>query len=124
MDKSIYVDAVEKANCALDLQRKIVGVRFLFSQEEFDLAGSPKPSARYSYCKMVTKATKGEAMKVDVDNFGCFAAARVLGIVELDDWYTSGHYYGNCGLYEDFPTGKEITDNMSMCGHKAFGLEI
>jgi len=124
MDKSIYVDAVEKANCALELQRRIVGVRFLFSQEEFDRANAPKPSARFSYCKMVTKATQGKAMKVDVDNFGCFAAARVLGIVELDDWYTSGHYYGNCGLYEDFPTGKEVTDHMSMCGHKAFGLEI
>jgi len=74
MDKLTYVDAVEKAHCALDLQRRIVGVRFLFSKEEFDLAASPITSARYSYCKMVTKATKGEAMKVDVDNFGCFAA--------------------------------------------------
>ena len=124
MDKAVYIDAVEKANCALDLKRRIVGVRFLFSEEDFNLARTKKPTSRMTYCRMVVKATKGEEMKVDVTNFGCFAAARVLGIVELDDWYTSGHYYGNCGLYEDFPTAKGITDQMSMCGHKAFGLEI
>jgi len=124
MDKSKYIDAVKKANCALPLERKIVGVRFIFSEDEFRLAEAKKASSRMSYCRMVTRASKGEAMKVDVDNFGCFASARVLGIVELDDWYVSGHYYGKCGLYEDMGTGKEITDNMSMCGHKAYGLEI
>lgn len=124
MDKSKYIDAAKKANCSLELERKIVGVRFIFSEDEFNQAEAKKPLARMSYCRMVTRATKGEGMKVDIDNFGCFAAARVLGIVDLDDWYTSGHYYGNCGLYEDVPTAKEVTDNMSMCDHKAYGIEI
>lgn len=124
METTEYALAVERANCALDLERRIVGVRFLFSQEEFEAADIKIPSTRMTYCRMVVRASKGEEMKVNVNNFGCFAAARVLGIVDLDDWYVSGHYYGNSGLYRDFPTAKQVTDQMSMCGHKAVGLEI
>lgn len=124
MTPSAYGEAVKKACCALDLERRIVGVRFLFSSAEFDRTETQKPASRMTYCRMVTRAAKGEAMKADQNNFGCFAAARVLGIVEMDDWYTSGHYYGNCGLYQDLPTAKEITDHMPVCGHKAYGLEI
>jgi uncharacterized protein (DUF169 family) len=124
MEINEFVQAVERANCAVDLQRCIVGVRFLFSHAEFEVADAPIPSARMTYCKMVIRASKGEDMKVDVNNFGCFAAARVLGIVELDDWYVSGHYYGTSGLYRDYPTAKQVTGQMSRCGHKAVGLEI
>lgn len=124
MEHSIYADAVEKAGCALDLDRRIVGVRFIFSQEDFSDTDTDQPSARMTYCRMVTRAAKGEAMKVDVGNFGCFAAARVLGIVEMDDWYASGHYYGTSGLYEAYPTAKQVTDLMSRCNHRAVGLEI
>lgn len=124
MDQKEYIRAVTRAGCALDFERHIVGIRFLFSDEEYDAASAPRPSGRMTYCKMVTQASKGEEMKVNVNNFGCFAAARVLGIVEMDDWYTSGHYYGNCGLYRDFPTGKQITDQMSRCDHRACGIEV
>ena len=121
---SRYADAVERANCALDLSKQIVGIRFLFSKEAFDAAEPEQPERRMSYCRMVAGAARGKEMKVDVTNFECFASARVLGIVGLDDWYTSGNYYGTCGLYEDFATAKEVTDHMSMCGHKAYGLEV
>ena len=94
MEKEIYIDAVKKMNCVLDLKRKVVGVRFLFTKEEFEEAQAEKPKGRMPYCKMINRAMGGDKIKVDFDNFGCFAAARVLGIVDLDDWYTSGHYAG------------------------------
>lgn len=124
MEKEKYIDAVKKMNCVLDLKRKVVGVRFLFTVEEFESAQAEKPKGRMPYCKMINRAMDGEKIKVDFDNFGCFAAARVLGIVDLDDWYTSGHYYGECGLYQDMPTAKEITDSISKCNHKCYGIEI
>lgn len=124
MNKEKYIKAVRKANCALDLKRKIIGVRFLFSKEEFEQAETEKPSGKMPYCRMITNASAGKSVKVDFDNFGCFASARVLGIAEMDDWYVSGRYYGYCGLYQDFPTAREITDNISKCNHKVYGLEI
>lgn len=124
MKKEIYIDAVKKMNCVLDLKRKVVGVRFLFTKEEFESAQAPRQNGKLTYCKMINRAMDGSQIKADFDNFGCFAAARVLGIVNLDDWYTSGHYYGKCGLYQDMPTAKEVTDNISKCNHKSYGVEI
>lgn len=124
MERERYLDAVKKMNCVLDLKRRIVGVRFLFTREEFEEAEAEKPKGRMPYCKMINRAMEGKGLKADFDNFGCFSAARVLGIVDMDDWYTSGHYYGKCGLYQDMPTAKEITDNISNCNHKAYGVEV
>lgn len=124
MKKNKYKESVKKANCALELERKIVGVRFLFSKEEFDQSGIKEQSGRIPYCKMVAKATQGRGTKANCDNFGCFAGARVLGIVEIDDWYSSGHYYGKCGLYQDYPTAKEVTNNIAKVEHKAYGVEV
>lgn len=124
MEREKYTDAVKRANCVLDLKRRIVGVRFIFSKEDFEQANAETPKGKMPYCKMINRAMDGNGMKVDFDNFGCFAAARVLGIVDMDDWYVSGHYYGRCGLYQDMPTAKEVTDSISNCGHKAYGLEI
>jgi len=73
---------------------------------------------------MVVSASKGNSIKANINNFGCFAGARSLGIVELDDWYTSGHYYGNCGLYEDYPTARKVTEYISKINHKAYGVEV
>lgn len=124
MDKEKYIEAIKRVKCALDMKRKIVGVKFLFSKEEFEASETEQIKGRMPYCKMINYAMEVRGLKVNVDNFGCFSSARVLGIVEVDDWYASGHYYGVCGLYQDMPTAKEITNNISKCNHKAYGLEI
>ena len=52
MDKEKVKEAVVKANCALKLERKIVGVKFLFSEEEFNNAAAKSLKAKVPYCVM------------------------------------------------------------------------
>ena len=61
---------LEYANCALKLEHKIVAMKFLFTEEEFEAADVPKLSGKMSYCTMVIHAGEGESMKADIDNFG------------------------------------------------------
>lgn len=40
---------LEYANCALKLEHKIVAMKFLFTEEEFEAADVPKLSGKMSY---------------------------------------------------------------------------
>ena len=98
---------LEYANCALKLEHKIVAMKFLFTEEEFEAADVPKLSGKMSYCTMVIHAGEGESMKADIDNFGCFGGARALGIVDDDRYYLDGRFFEPRGLYQDLATARE-----------------
>lgn len=115
---------VKEANCALSLDRRFVGVRFLYTEEDFKNCDIEGVESRFTYCTMVLKATKGRSLKVNSENFGCFAGARALGIVETENWYRSGQYYGSCGLYKDLDIAKLATDSITRCSKGVYGLEI
>ena len=116
--------AVTKANCALKLDRKIVGVKFLFTQEEFNSAEAKKLEVKMPYCVMVKLGMGGRAVKATLDNFGCLSSARALGILEVEELVSSGRHYRKSGLYQDLITSKNVFNNMTMCKHKAYGIMI
>ena len=115
---------VEYANCALKLEHRIVGMKFLFTQEEFDAADAPKLESRMSYCTMVIHAGRGESMKADINNFGCFGGARALGIVDDDPYYLDGRFFEPRGLYQDLATAREVTSHMHRCSHRVKGIMV
>lgn len=117
-------DAVTKIHCTLPMKRKIVGTRFLFTKDEFDAAKSVQLQSKMTYCTMVIKAMDGQSVRANFDNFGCFGGARALGIVDPDELYTSGRYFATCGLYQDLATAKDVASRMSICKHRAYGVEI
>lgn len=119
-----YKLAVKKLNCILNLDREVVGVRFIFTEEEFKECKSEELNSRMTYCRMVKNGTEGRNLKASIDHFGCFAGARALGVVELDDYYMSGHYYGKSGLYEGQSTARKVTEEISKISHKVYGVEL
>ena len=108
----------------LDLQREPVGVRFLVDRQAYDKCKLTPSKSKLRYCQMVQNASLGERLKVSLDNFACFAGARVLGLVEIEEWYRSGSYYNSCGLYQDRAIAKNVTKNIEKCDHKVLGMEI
>lgn len=123
-DREAIRRAVIKANCALGLERRIVGTKFLFTRKEFDEAEAPPLTSKMRYCVMVERATRGEKTKADFANFGCLGGARALGIVEREEFYLSGRYYKPTGLYQDLATSKEVATHISGCRHRAYGVEV
>ncbi|HCJ57224.1 DUF169 domain-containing protein [Lutispora sp.] len=123
-DQNAVRRAVIKANCALEFERSIVGIKFLFTQKEFEMANAPQLQSQKSYCAMVVHAAHGKKLKADFSNFGCFGGARALGIVALDEFYTSGRFFQNRGLYTDLTTSKEVSNHISICKHRAYGVQV
>ena len=123
-DQNSVKRTLEYANCALKLERKIVGMKFLFTDEEFEAADVPKLSGKISYCTMVIHAGDGVSLKADIDNFGCFGGARALGIVDDDRFYLDGRFFEPRGLYQDLATSREVTSHIHRCDHRVKGIMV
>jgi len=78
MSLEAITELVSKADCALELERKIVGVKFISTAEEFQRAEAQSFDNRMPYCVLVKLASMGHSRKAHLDNFGCLAAARAL----------------------------------------------
>ena len=124
MDTIKIEQALDKAYCALALKRKIVGVKFLFDQEEFNQADAKPLTVKMPYCVMVKRAMLGNKIKAVFENFGCLSSARTLGLMEANDFFSSGRHYRKLGLYQNLVVAKNTLQQMTICQHKAYGVMI
>lgn len=124
MNRPEVLEAVKKINCALRLNRKIVGIKFLFDKEEFDKAEAKKLTAKMPYCVMIRNAMEGKSLKASVENAGCPGGARALGMIDPDETSSSGRHYLKLGLYQDLSTAKNVYKNATFCRHKLFGIMV
>lgn len=124
MDRNKVQQSLIKANCALDLDRKIVGVKFLFTAEEFCQADAKEINSPMHYCAMVKAATAGNGIKAAAEYFSCPGSARALGMMEPEEFFISGKHYLKLGLYQDLITAKNARNNMTFCQHKAYGVMV
>jgi uncharacterized protein (DUF169 family) len=124
MDQENLGKLVMKMNCALELERKIVGVKFLFSQEDYESADARPLKNKLNYCVMVKSAMAGAAVKATGDELACIAGARAIGLKEIDDFHKSGQNGKRLGLYRDMATAKKVRDGMSYCDHHAYGIMV
>lgn len=113
-----------RMNCALELKRKIVGVKFLFSREDFEASDVKRVATKLNYCVMVRMATSGRALKATGDDLACLAGARATGLKDIDDYHRSGQNGKRLGIYRDMATAKSVRDRMSYCDHKAYGIVV
>lgn len=124
MNPQKLAEDLDKISCALELSRQIVGMKFLFTEEEFTAAQAKTLKGKMAYCVMVMAATNGHAFKANAYNFGCFGGARALGIVALDELFISGRLYDSLGLYRDLSTAKNVVNNLTCCRHQAYGVML
>lgn len=117
-------DQIIMLNCALELDRKIVGIKFLFTEEDYVMADAKQLTNKMNYCVMVKLAMNGVALKARGDDLACLAGARALGLTEIDNLQKSGLIGKKLGLYRDMPTSKKTRDSMSYCDHNAYGIMV
>lgn len=120
-DKDEYIKLL---NCALKLERKVTGVKFIFTEEEYRAAEAQPITGKLPYCVMVKSAMAGKGTKAAAENFGCNGAAKALGVVEPGEISTSGRFYESLGLYQDLTVSKNVQKNTTFCGHKAYGVMV
>lgn len=104
------------------LERRAVGVKLLFSEDEYDAAGAKKLTGKMNYCVMVKSATNGYSIKARLESFGCVSGAKSLGLTGDDEYTRSGRFYRDKGMYRDLVTCKDVCDKMTASSHKAYAV--
>lgn len=122
---SVHVEkTMHQLKCALSLERRIVAVKFLFNEDEFNSADAQRITGKIPYCVMVKAASGGKGTKASAENFGCSGGARALGVIDPGELSTSGRLYNKLGLYRDLATSKNVQQNTTFCRHRVFGIIV
>lgn len=111
-------------NIFIDLERQAIGIRFIFTEEEFKTIDLNTPKGTMTYCTAVRNASRGKGVKLKKDNFACMAAAMALGIIESNQEFESGYRNKNMGLYRDLTLSRQVAKDMVFCHHRIYGVEI
>lgn len=86
---------------ALGLKRRIIGVKFLFIEEEYYDFDAGEMNVKMSFCGLAARAMKGEKIKGKCDSFSCQGGPEMLGMKPVPNYVYSGKQFGTFRLYED-----------------------
>ena len=118
------IDNTNKLETVLDLERQIVGVKFVYSKEEFDQIETKSVRHKMSYCNTVRLATKGHSFKAESENFLCKGSARALGLLKTDNRVLSGEDYYSFNMYNSRGTAKGVQENVTFLSHDIYGVQV
>lgn len=115
---------IEKLYCALGLKRKIVGVKFIFTRDEFENMDIEQLQGAASYCYMVKMASEGRMFKAGNENFRCNSSARALGMRQKSEKAIAGREYFSYGLYDSLSRAKQVQSDVTYINHSIYGIAI
>ncbi len=108
----------------LEIERRVVGVKFLADKPAFDAASGKHLTTKMPYCVMVKVAMAGVALKVTLDNISCNGARNVLGLTEPLPTFLTGESGVRLGLYCDQDVAQRAAANLSRIGNRSHGMQI
>lgn len=108
----------------LDLDRKPVGIKFFFDQEEFDNFEVNQRDRKVTYCNSVQLASKGHEMKLTKENQGCPNGAFALNFTDVPPPISSGKGRFSKNIYKDIETSKQINDDMKFMEERPYGIAV
>lgn len=117
-------EIAERFNCAFDWPRYVVGIRFIFSEKDYDEIKAVELNKPINYCQMVRAASRGNCIKSKAEMHRCIAAARALGLAEVDEFHRSGNKGLGFQLYNDLGTAKYTRDRQTICDHKLYAVLV
>ncbi|MGC8803699.1 MAG: DUF169 domain-containing protein [Bacteroidales bacterium] len=95
----------------LGLTTSLVGVKFLFSEDEIP-KGIDKLEG-HRYCQALIKARHGAHVLLDAEGIACPAAAAAFGFKPLPDGLKTGKGLVGFGIVTDESTGKTMFEGMT-----------
>ncbi len=110
------------AGALLTLQRRIAGIKFLYSDEDYEQAAAAPVRAKVAYCVVVKAAMMGRSLKLAASRCGCNGASRALGFTPPPADFFSGRLYEGFGLYHDLATCRQVAGGMTSCSRFCRGI--
>ena len=77
----------------LSPQRHAVGVKFLYTEAEYEASDAPQLKAAVSYCNMVRVASQGKNLKATAVLSACPGGRMATGLEPVSDYKKSGCSY-------------------------------
>jgi uncharacterized protein (DUF169 family) len=124
MIKSNLKEDLKVFNSILNIERQVVGIKFLFTKEELEEFPQQQLERRAAYCTLVRNAGNGKGCKVTLENFSCMAAARALGLTETTQESASGKRHKDLGVYKNLCISRSVAKDMVFCKHQVIGVAI
>lgn len=125
--KELVKEYVENLELMLDLKRKPVGIKLLFTEEEYNKCEVNEIKGKTAYCVMVEKATRGFRFKSKLSNHGCDGGTTALSLEDSNETIESGREYFSYNLYATNATAyrmrKEIK-SLHRAGFTTYGVLI
>lgn len=117
-------EALAKLETSEILTRKPVGIKFLFTKEEYEGCPVEEARAKMAYCVMVKTASLGVCMKTDITKCICGGGTRAVGLEQPSERYFTGCEAYSFGLYRDLAVAKQEVNSLTFCRHHTHGLLI
>ncbi|WP_291569340.1 DUF169 domain-containing protein [Clostridium sp. UBA4548] len=118
-----WKEALIKLNCSLELERQIVGIKFIFSEKEYKSLEVQCPIKKINYCGMVKSGACGNALKVTGDMLACASGGRTLGFIE-DTVNESGQVWTRLGLYKNAEVSKQVRESLTYSKANPYGVLV
>lgn len=115
---------VKRATIALNLQKNIIGVKFIDFKKDFDNLNLPAPLKNGPICFLAREAMDGKIFKVVEKNITCDYSKYALGLSRPDNRILEGRSYQYCGLYETNSIAKQIVASMKYISHELYGIAM
>lgn len=123
--KIVMEDYVEKAQSFLELEHKIIGIKFLNSKDDYNKEEANTVIKNpIRYCVAVKSAMRGHSIKFNYKNSECSGSTRALGLRKLGESYYESEEGLNLGLYKDEEISSKVTDSFCVKKTSTYGVLI
>ena len=113
---------VKKAKIALNLQKRIIGVRFVDFKSDYDQLELEVSNKKGSICFHSREAMDGKIFKATREDVACDYGSYALGLEMPDSTILEGRSFDYCGLSETNSVGRDIAKSMKYIPHKIYGF--
>lgn len=104
--------------------RHLVGVKFLFTRQEYLACPVNEATHQMFFCMMVKSAVVGHSMKVAKEHIYCSAASDVLGFTEPGEDIRNGKTAYQRRFYGTPEIAKEVSQRIPYLHHQVYGMCI
>lgn len=114
--------ACERLQASLKLERQPVGVKFLFTEQDYLEEETPQLRVKTPYCVMVKMASKGFAYKTTLELSKCGGGTRALGLEPPSEAFMTGEEYHTFGIYKDLEISRQVARQLTFCSRRTWGV--
>lgn len=120
----MYDDLIKECKVVLNLKRQIVGIRFLFIEEEYEDCTAEQLATKTTLCGLAAQAMKGKVVKAKNGCFTCQGGPHLLGMKPIPSFICSGKEYYEFGLYADMAIARQAQNGLCAINQKIYGIVI